>query len=277
MKQHEMSKGMSEVMEQVLEEVNEETTVDTTPETSRHGEIFNVLRQVNVNDHTEDKNGLTYLTWSWAWDVFKQHYPSATYNIYKNENGLPFVYDESTGYMVYTSVTVEGLTHEMWLPVMDGANAAMKNAPYTYKVKNKNFKWAKLDKESGKYLDKYGKEQPEYLEKVCEAATMFDINKTIMRCLVKNLAMFGLGLYIYAREDLPDIDKYGGNKKVGDGPGDLISEAKFDTLMAILKPNQIEWVKQTANVSTLDELTNKQYDDLIMALGDKKDGTESKA
>ena len=35
---------------------------------------------------------------------------------------------------------------------------------------------------------------------------MFDVNKTIMRCLVKNLAMFGLGLYIYAGEDLPEGD-----------------------------------------------------------------------
>ncbi|NDV70462.1 DUF1071 domain-containing protein, partial [Dysgonomonas sp. 25] len=102
---------------------------------------------------------------------------------------LPYLVDSSTGIIVYTSVTVNGLTHEMWLPVMDGANKAMKLETYTYSV--------------------YDRYQKKWIEKTVEAATMFDINKTIMRCLTKNLAMFGLGLYIYAGEDLPetiDID-----------------------------------------------------------------------
>ena len=78
----------------------------------------------------------------------------------------PYVFDENTGYMVFTSLTIEDLTHTMWLPVMDAANKAMKSKPYNYDTKFK-------------------KDIP------VEAATMFDINKTIMRCLVKNLAMFG--------------------------------------------------------------------------------------
>jgi hypothetical protein len=143
--------------------------------------IFENLNKVNVNGHTEEKNGLTYLSWAWAWAEVKKAYPDANYTIEKF-NGLPYVYDENTGYMVYTTVTIEGITHEMWLPVMDGANKAMKAMPYTYK-------------------DRYGK------EKTVAAATMFDVNKAIMRCLVKNLAMFGLGLYIYAGEDLPESEK----------------------------------------------------------------------
>ncbi|MBR5306856.1 MAG: DUF1071 domain-containing protein [Oscillospiraceae bacterium] len=143
--------------------------------------VFETLNSINVNGHTEEKNGLTYLSWAWAWAEVKKVYPDAEYSILKF-NGLPFVYDENTGYMVYTTVTIEGKTHEMWLPVMDGANKAMKATPYTY-------------------LTKWGK------EKTCEAATMFDVNKTIMRCLVKNLAMFGLGLYIYAGEDLPESEE----------------------------------------------------------------------
>ena len=106
--------------------------------------------------------------------------------------------------MVYTTVTIEGETHEMWLPVMDGANNAMKGEPYSYTVKNPNFKWAKLDEARKGYYDKYGNQQTEMITKYVEAATMFDVNKAIMRCLVKNLAMFGLGLYIYAGEDLPE-------------------------------------------------------------------------
>lgn len=142
---------------------------------------FEKLNAINVNEHTEGKNGLTYLSWSWAWAEFKKVYPEATYEVIKFD-GKPYVYDENLGYICYTTVTVEGLTHEMWLPVMDGSNKAMKAKSYTYK-------------------DKYNK------ERTVAAATMFDINKTLMRCLTKNLAMFGLGLYIYAGEDLPESEQ----------------------------------------------------------------------
>ena len=169
---------------------------------------FDILNAVDVNGHTEKKKvgsaELTYLSWAWAWAEVKKKFPEASYTIWKNENNLPFAYDPATGYMVYTTVTIEGITHEMWLPVMDGANKAMKSTPYDYKVKNPNFKYATLDPATGKYFDRYKHEQPEFFIKTCEAASMMDINKTVMRCLVKNLAMFGLGLYIYAGEDLPE-------------------------------------------------------------------------
>lgn len=140
---------------------------------------FVELRKINVNDKVEKKNGLSYLSWSWAWDQFKQAYPDATYEILKTETGLPY-FESSAGAMCYTKVTAGGITHEMWLPVMDNSNASMKSEPYEYQTRN-------------------GK-------KTCQAYTMFDINKTLMRCLVKNLAMFGLALYIYSGEDLPEED-----------------------------------------------------------------------
>ena len=143
-------------------------------------EVFERLNALNVNDKTENKNGLTYLSWAWAWAEFKKVCPDATYEVVKF-NGLPYAYDPNTGYMVYTTVTADGITHEMWLPVMDGNNKAMKSEPYIVKTKYKEIR--------------------------VEAATMFDINKAIMRCLTKNLAMFGLGLYIYAGEDLPETEK----------------------------------------------------------------------
>lgn len=171
--------------------------------------VFEVLSSINVNEHTEKKavggKELTYLSWAWAWAEVKKIYPDANYNIWRDEKGLPYVYDPATGYMVFTDMTIEGQTYTMWLSVMDGANNAMKSEPYSYKVKNPSFKYAKLC-EDGKYRDKYGNEQPEYIVKSVDAATMTDINKTIMRCLVKNLAMFGLGLYIYAGEDLPESE-----------------------------------------------------------------------
>ena len=65
----------------------------------------------------------------------KKLYPAASYEV-KKFNGLPYVYDPITGFMVYTSVTIEGVSHEMWLPVLDGANKAMKATPYTYTTRN---------------------------------------------------------------------------------------------------------------------------------------------
>lgn len=165
---------------------------------------FSDLYAINVNERTEKKNGMTYLSWAWAWAEFKKAYPDATYTVVKF-NGLPYVYDPNTGYMVYTTVTAGGLTNEMWLPVMDGANNAMKATYYEYQVKNPKFRYAKKG-EDGKYRDSYGNEQPEFFIKGVEPATMFDVNKTIMRCLTKNLAMFGLGLYIFAGEDLPEAE-----------------------------------------------------------------------
>lgn len=151
---------------------------------------FETLYYIDVSDNVETKKSgkttLSYLSWTWAWAEFAKRFPNATYEIEKFEaqdgTKRPYIYDENTGYMVFTNVTIDGLTHEMWLPVMDGANKAMKSKPY-------------------KYMTKYNG------EKSVEAASMFDVNKTIMRCLVKNLAMFGLGLYIYSGEDLPEVDE----------------------------------------------------------------------
>lgn len=151
---------------------------------------FEKLLGLNVNDHTEKKNTgtqekpiyLTYLSWAWAWAEFKKAHNDAFYKIHEfpNKNGdlVPYLEDEDFGLMVWTTVSAGGESYEMWLPVMDGANRSMKRKPYTIKVKN--------------------------YDVTVKGATMFDINKSIMRCLVKNLAMFGLGLYIYAGEDLPE-------------------------------------------------------------------------
>lgn len=144
--------------------------------------IFETLNAINVNGMVEKKQTggttLTYLSWSSAWQVVKEKFPDVEYEILRDpETNLPYWYDPLTGYMVFTKVTINNQTHEMFLPVMDGTNHAMKAEPYEVQTKYKKF--------------------------TVQAATMCDINKTIMRCLVKNLAMFGLALYIYQGEDLP--------------------------------------------------------------------------
>ena len=137
---------------------------DATEEDRRKA-MFDALYSLDLSDKLErrENDKLSYLSWANAWAEFKRAYPNAEYRIIKDP-------------------TADGQTYEMWLPVMDAKNKAMKEQPYTYQV-----------------YDSYKKT---YVEKTVQAATMFDINKAIMRCLVKNLAMFGLGLYVYAGEDL---------------------------------------------------------------------------
>ena len=151
---------------------------------------FDALYNMNLGDKVEKKDNLSYLTWSEAWKAFREVYPSATFRVITNpDTKLPYFVDPNVGIMVFTEVTADDLTLTMFLPVMNSSNRAMKLEPYNYQV------W---DKQNRRYVDK-----------TCEAATMFDINKTIMRCLVKNLALFGLGLKLYQGEDLPSDNSDG--------------------------------------------------------------------
>jgi len=126
--------------------------------------ITDILLGLDVNELTEEKGKFTYLSWALAWREVLKVYSKATYNVIKNEKMECWFGDSKKGYMVYTNVTIDGITKEMWLPVMNSYNKS-----------------------------------------ILEPSTT-DINKSVMRCLVKNLAMFGLGLYIYAGEDLPEIE-----------------------------------------------------------------------
>lgn len=124
---------------------------------------FNDLYAVNVNGHTEKKNNLTYLSWAWAWGEIKKRHPDATYTVYENADGWNYHTDGRTCW-VKTGVTVNGIEHIEYLPVMDYKN---KSIPV-------------------------------------ENVTSFDVNKAIQRSLTKACARHGLGLYIYAGEDLPE-------------------------------------------------------------------------
>jgi len=125
--------------------------------------VYAVLSKVNVNDKTEKKNGLTYLSWAWAWGVLKEHYPTASYTIYENAQGWNYHTDGKTAW-VKTGVTVEGIEHIEYLPVMDFRNKSIPT----------------------------------------EQLTSFDVNKTIQRSLTKAVARHGLALYVFAGEDLPE-------------------------------------------------------------------------
>ncbi len=125
--------------------------------------VFETLSAVNVNGHTEKKNGLTYLSWAWAWAEVKKAYPDAQYKIYETPEGCIYWTDGRTCW-VKTGVTINGLEHIEYLPVMDFRNASIP----------------------------------------AEKVTSTDVNKAIQRSLTKACARHGLGLYIYAGEDLPE-------------------------------------------------------------------------
>jgi len=125
--------------------------------------VFETLNGVNVNEHTEKKNGLTYLSWAWAWGELLKRFPDSTYTIYENRDGWNYHTDGKTCW-VKTGVTVEGKEYIEMLPVMDFKNRSIS----------------------------------------ADAVTSFDVNKAIQRSLTKAVARHGLGLYIYAGEDLPE-------------------------------------------------------------------------
>ena len=235
-------------------------------EENKEKNYFELLNSINVSDKTEKKNGLTYLSWAWAWTEVKKLFPDATYNIKKfGENQLPYVYDENTGYMVFTDMTIEGITHEMWLPVMDGANQAMKNIKYTYKV----YKYTNGKKVWNNQTNSY-----EMVDKEVEPATMFDINKTIMRCLTKNIAMFGLGLYIYAGEDLPEGEETPSQKetpkKETTKKVSLATESQIKIIKEKLNEEQIKVALDLVKKEKLEDLTVLEASSLLKKIGGEK-------
>lgn len=167
--------------------------------------VFETLNAINVNGKTEKKNGLTYLSWAFAWGEVKKNYPNATYTIYESANGMNYHTDGRTAW-VKTGVTIEGIEYIEYLPVMDYRNQSIT-------------------------IDKL---------------TSFNVNTAIQRSLTKACARHGLGLYIYAGEDLPEEEQAAKPK------GNAVIKAKDDDGLEdaylIMKP-QIE------NCGSREELT----------------------
>lgn len=159
---------------------------------------FIELNNVNVNQWVEKKNNLSYVSWANAWAEVKKKHPNATYTIYENADGWNYHTDGKTGW-VKTGVTVNGIEHIEYLPIMDFRNASIK----------------------------------------LENITSFDVNKAIQRSLTKACARHGLGLYIYAGEDLPEEEKAEGEKEKAEGEKEI----------ADLKEKVIDNVKADAMIS----------------------------
>lgn len=180
---------------------------------------FADLNSINVSDKTEKKNGLTYLSWAWAWGELKKKFPDATYTIYENPDGWNYFTDGKTCW-VKTGVTVNGIEHIEYLPVMDYRN---KSIP-------------------------------------AESITSTDVNKAIQRSLTKAVARHGLGLYIYAGEDLPE-EKSEDERKFDDQTDklkkDTISKKDQETLKRTVesKGYKVEEIFK----KPINELTGEEY------------------
>ena len=184
---------------------------------------FTALANINVNDKTEKKNNLTYLSWAWAWGEIKKQHPDATYTIYENKDGWNYHTDGRTCW-VKTGMMVQGIEHIEYLPVMDHRNASIS----------------------------------------ADKVTSFDVNKAIQRSLTKAAARHGLGLYIYAGEDLPDD---GEEKPV---PASKLSETQKTTpaQVSVAKPAEHPMTPKERVESLCNSLriTVKQFGELYAAL-----------
>lgn len=183
---------------------------------------FEKLNSINVNGHTEKKNGLTYLSWAWAWGELLKAYPDSTYTIYENKDGWNYHTDGRTAW-VKTGVTVEGKEYIEMLPVMDFKNRSIP----------------------------------------LEQITSFDVNKAIQRSLTKAVARHGLGLYIYAGEDLPETDATAGAIPANTAPtAKKLSEDELQKLQQNFKYVYAEeWALKLAEmmepygINTIEDIT----------------------
>lgn len=184
---------------------------------------FIKLYGINVNDKVEKKNGLSYVSWPFAWAEVKKLHPDATYTVYENKDGWCYHTDGRTCW-VKTGVTINSIEHIEYLPVMDFKNRSIP----------------------------------------LEAVTSFDVNKAIQRSLTKAVARHGLGLYIYAGEDLPETDASAGMTPAG---APKISKEEMDKLQQNAKyVYGEEWAYKLAemmakySINTLDDITDPIYE-----------------
>lgn len=182
--------------------------------------IFETLFEINVNERVEKKNGLSYLSWAYAWAEVKKLYPSANYKVYETESGCIYFTDGKTCW-VKTGVIIDDLEHIEYLPVMDYRNRSI----------------------------------------LLENVTSFDVNKSIQRSLTKALARHGLGLYIYAGEDLPEVEI----EKISPKDAVILKNIvnKMDSEGAIYS-----MILKRYEVKNFKDLTLKQYQDILSGLNE---------
>lgn len=208
---------------------------------------FTTLNAIDCSDKTEKKNGLTYLSWAWAWGELKKIHPDATYTIYETPEGCFYFTDGRTCW-VKTGVTVNGIEHIEYLPVMDYRNKSIPK----------------------------------------DQVTSFDVNKTIQRSLTKAVARHGLGLYIYAGEDLPGTKEEeeekekerAFDKKAEQTAKQKINETKQKALLELCHHEDIDVDKlcKLYKVNSFGDMTEGMYSNIAQHMKEIKEacGKENK-
>ena len=207
--------------------------------------VWETLSVIDVSEHTEDKNGFTYLSWAWAWSTLKNTYPDATYHKHHFETHggtLPFMKDPDNG-SAYVMVTV----------VAGGAEATE-----VFPVLN-------------------------YKNQAISGPNSFEVNTALQRCLAKVISILGLGAYIYAGEDLPPvhtdtvvaiIGEQGDKTVTKRGKGaDMIFEI-FKTFMGdqtTVKSLEHFYTNNAKAASALKRLDIKQYEEMIALFKKRKE------
>lgn len=191
--------------------------------------LFNQLNKLNVNEHIEKKNGLSYLSWSWAHQQLKSIDPDYKVEIHTfphpditNEQVFVPYLATPEGYFVQVSVTIKGKTETELLPVLDFKNKSLAKG----------------------------------------SATTFDINKAHKRCFVKAAALHGLGLYIYNGEDMPESPK-AKPEQIKDLQ-DKIKQAVEVGGEDATEQKVMQWLK----ISDYDTVTEAQINPMIKRLND---------
>ena len=186
---------------------------------SFEAKVWQTLSAINVNEHTEKKGKLTYLSWAWAFTELKNNFPESSIKIKKEK-----IFADGT-MEVRCEVTVkegdQSTTQAMWLPVMDHRNQA---------IANPNAR---------------------------------QINDARMRCVTKCLGLHGLGLYIYAGQELPEPEVENLKKP--------LTKDEIDNLVDLLEAtetDQDQFLKHY-KVNSLDELRNGKYQNAISVLAKK--------
>lgn len=198
---------------------------------------FNQLSKINLTDALRTKEGardkktgeakmLDYIPWAEAWRELKSKYPDATYKLWRDEDGIPFI-ETTGGLMVFTEVTVEGTTIGMHLPVLDYRNNSVKPDAYS----------------------------------------MNDVNKAIMRCLVKNIAMHGLGINVYIGEEFADDETAEPSEATKKKAIESGKKAELEEQLAqMIKDNNLNENKTKAGLGLISNPTIANYQKAIEML-----------
>lgn len=192
--------------------------------------VWETLSTIDVSKHVEEKNGLKYLSWAWAWGKLKENYPEAKFTKHMNQTtSLPFFKDPDTSH-AYVQCTVEagGEVVTEVFPVLDHKNNAVVNP------------------------------------------SAFQVNTAMQRCMTKAIAYLGLGFYIYAGEDLPVLPKHAdfempdGTKSQISG-AEMIAETFMQFIP--LQKSQVElrslWENNTQALMVLKEHDETRYNAVL--------------